>query len=121
MPIVIVGMWLVASCTTTKYIPVHTTNTEYVNKIQYDSVYVHDSIDKLMKGDSVVITNYKYVYKTNVKVDTFIKTDTIPIPVPVIETKEVNRLKWYQKILIALGSISVVFFSFKLGRLIKWK
>lgn len=55
-------LFICASCATTKYVdrpvPVETVRTEYVNQYYKDSVYVHDSIDRFVSGDTVFI--YKY-------------------------------------------------------------
>lgn len=89
----------------TRYIeiPVETIKTEYINKIQYDSIYVHDSIDRYMKGDTVFLTNFKYINKYVLKTDTLIRQDTIPVIQKVEIVKEVNRLKNWQIILMCLG------------------
>lgn len=39
--------------------------------------------------------------------DSIFITDSIQVPSPVVETKEVNKLKWYQEILIYLGLLCV--------------
>lgn len=90
-----------ASCTTTKYVdrpvPVETVRTEYVNQLYRDSVFVHDSIDRYISGDTVYQYKYKYIYKYLNKTDTIVKTDSIEVPVEVktVEVKEVNKIRWY--------------------------
>lgn len=95
-------------------VPVETVKTEYIHDTRIDSVYVRDSIDRWMSGDTVFIykehTKYKYLNKT----DTLIKTDTIPkiIKTEVIKEVEVNRLKWYQKALMWLGGVLTLILTF---------
>lgn len=103
---------LLISCTTTKYVdvPVETIKTEYINSTKVDSVYVKDSIDRYVKGDTVFIykehNRYKYLNNT----DTIIKVDSIPkiIKVETIKTVEVNHIKWYQKFLMWIGGASLL-------------
>ncbi len=107
-------IFICASCTTTKYIdrpiPIETVRTEYINQLYRDSIFVHDSIDRYVKGDTVHQYKYKYIYKYFSKTDTIIVNDTIQVPVEVktTEVKEVNKLKWYQKTLIYLGLVSLI-------------
>lgn len=90
---------IMTSCASTKYVevPVETIKTEYVTNYERDSIFVHDSIDRFTKGDTVFQTVYKYRYKQINKTDTVIKTDTIPkvITVEKVEVKEVNKIKWW--------------------------
>ena len=105
-------VFIFISCTTTKYIdrevPVETIKTEYINKYYKDSIYVHDSIDKFIKGDTVYQYKYKYIYKYLNKTDTLIIKDTIPTIINTVEYKEINVLKWYQKVLQLLGIVSLL-------------
>ena len=110
------------SCRTVKYIdrivvdsteievPITNTRIEYRDRFLYDSIYVHDSIFTLIKGDTVYISKNK---ETNRLVS---KTDTIKIPVEIIKTvtqteiqiKETNKLYWWQKSLMYLGLIVLI-------------
>lgn len=105
----------------TRYIeiPVETIKTEYINKIQYDSIYVHDSIDRYMKGDTVFLTNFKYINKYVLKTDTLIRQDTIPVIQKVEIVKEVNRLKNWQIILMCLGYGFIIVVGYKVIKKIK--
>ncbi len=111
-------MVLLSSCTTTKYIPVETIKTEYVYKtdsvLMHDSIHVHDSVFIHSKGDTVWYekwhTKYVDVIKEVVKVDSFIKTDSIQVPYPVekkLSKWEQTKLNWGGEAI--LGMI-VVFF-----------
>lgn len=117
-------MILSISCTTTKYIEVpveiETIKTEYINQLYKDSIYIHDSIDRYISGDTVYLYKQKYIYRYLNKTDTIvneIKTE-IPVEIKTIEVKEVNKLKWYQSILVVIGGISTALILVFLGGLI---
>lgn len=101
---------LLASCSAQKQIievPVETVKTEYIHDTKIDSVYVRDSVDRYVKGDTVFIykehTKYKYLNKT----DTIVRVDSIPkiIKIETVKEVEVNHIKWYQKALMWIGGI----------------
>ena len=77
---------LLASCASTKYVPVESVKHDsvYVNQIVKDSVYVKDSV-LIVKGDTVTEYRYKYIYQYKDRTDTLYitKTDTIRVPYPV--------------------------------------
>ncbi len=80
------GMWL-SSCRSIQYVPVDTIKTEYkyIDRIQHDSIYQKDSVMYYVKGDTVFVDKYKYLYKYLFinKVDSFVKVDSIQVPYPV--------------------------------------
>lgn len=78
---------LLSSCRTiTKVVEVPVIKTKYIVKEKTDSILIHDSIDRVIKNDSVIIdrwhTQYKYIHC----VDTVMKTDTITQVVKETET-----------------------------------
>lgn len=77
---------LLASCTSTKYVPVESVKHDsvYVNQIVKDSVYIKDSV-LIVKGDTITEYRYKYIYQYKDRTDTLYitKTDTIRVPYPV--------------------------------------
>lgn len=115
------------SCKTTREVEVpvyiETVRTEYINQLYKDSVYIHDSIDRYISGDTVYLYKYRYLYKYLNRVDTICRTDSIEVPVPIkeIQIQEVNKIKWYQSLLMWLGGIAVIVAAFKIGTLIKGK
>ena len=120
-------IFICASCTTTKYVdrpvPVETIRTEYVNQLYRDSVFIHDSIDRYVQGDTVYQYKYKYIYKYLNRTDTVVKTDSIEVPVEIktTEVKEVNKIKGYQSFLMyfGLGFILILLYkAIKFGRTI---
>ena len=116
------------SCKTVKYIdrtivdstkiavPITNTKIEYRDRFLYDSIYVHDSIFTLIKGDTVYISKNKETNRLVNKTDTIIRTDTIKIPIEItktvtkteIQVKETNKLYWWQKSLMYLGFIVLI-------------
>lgn len=115
------------SCTTTREVevPVYIKEieTQWIKQLQKDSIYIHDSIDRYISGDTVYLYKYKYIYKYLNNTDTIYKTEykEKPIPVKQIEIKEVNKIKWHQSALMWLGGIFIIIASFKLGKFIKGK
>lgn len=99
--ILLVSAICLSSCRT-QYIPVETVRTEYKTRdsVRYDSIYKHDSIFYLIKGDTV----YKYVKQIEYKylfinrTDTILKTDSIQVPYPVEK-----RLSRWQTLKMELG------------------
>ena len=124
----IIATIALTSCRTIKYIdrttvdsteiavPITNTKIEYRDRFLHDSIYVHDSIFTLIKGDTVYIYKNKETNRLVNKTDTIIKTDTIKVPVEITKTvikaethiKEVNKLYWWQKILMSIGGIVFV-------------
>lgn len=100
---------LLCSCTTTKVVevPVETVRTEYVHNTKVDSVFVKDSIDRWMKGDTLYIYKEHTKYKYLDRVDTVVRVDSIPkiVKIETVKEVEVNHIKWYQKILMWIGGI----------------
>lgn len=88
----------------TQYIPVESVRTEYKTRdsIRFDSIYQHDSIYALVKGDTVYQYRYKYLYRylTTNRTDTILKRDSIRVPYPV--EKQLNR---WQSFKIKLGGV----------------
>lgn len=110
-------MFSFIGCTTTKYVPIESVRTEYINKVEKDTVIINN--DRLVKekGDTIYITETKYIYKTKNKIDTILRIDTIPIIQEVEVIKEVNKLKDWQVILMVLGGGMVAVIGYKVIRL----
>lgn len=110
-------MLFMCSCTTTKTVevPVEKVRTEYIQNTRIDSVFMRDSVDRWMKGDTVYIykerTRYRYINNT----DTVCRTDTVTdvVTVDVVREVEVNHIKWYQKVLMSLGAIALVLMGYR--------
>lgn len=107
----------------TVYVPVKEVHTEYVTKTdtfrQKDSIFCHDSVYIHSVGDTVWFekwhTKYRDKIKEVVRIDSFIKNDSIPVPYPVEK-----KLAFKEKILISLGKflpvcflVSIIYFFIK--------
>ena len=108
---IMLAILMLSACkTTTKVVevPVEVVKKEYIHNTKIDSVYIRDSIDRWQKGDTLYITKWHTKFKYINKVDTIVKTDSIPKIVPVVKEVEVNHIYWYQKLLMWLGGITIV-------------
>ena len=79
--------------------------TEYKDRIQRDSIHLYDSVLVKMKGDTVWLEKYKYLYRDKFVRDSIFKTDSIQVPYPVEVEKEVNRLTSFQSFQVWCGRI----------------
>ena len=104
-------------------IPVEVVKKEYIHDTKIDSIYIRDSIDRWQKGDTLYITKWHTKLKYINKVDTIVKTDSIPKIVPVVKEVEVNHIYWWQKTLMYVGFLVVIILlsiiGFKLYKLIR--
>lgn len=104
-------------------IPVEVVKKEYIHNTKIDSVYIRDSIDRWQKGDTLYITKWHTKFKYINKVDTIVKTDSIPKIVPVVKEVEVNHIYWWQKSLMYIGVLVVIILlsiiGFKLYKLVR--
>ena len=120
--ITIILVTILCSCKSTKYIEVpvevEKIKTEYIVDHRVDSIYERDSINIYSKSDTIFIykerVQNKFIYKT----DTVVKTDSIPylVETKTVTTKEINILKWYQKMFMYLG-----IFALGIGALLLYK
>lgn len=124
--VIILGMlvlWALCSCTKTEYITVEKVrkDTTYINKVQRDSIYLHDSTFVKVAGDTVWIERWHTKWQNHLEHDTVYKarTDSVPVPYPVTKYVE-KKLSWFQKTLIGVGILSlmalIVFIAIKLKR-----
>lgn len=97
-----------SSCTTTKYVtvPEYHTDTVMVNKVQKDSVFLHDSTYVYEKGDTFYMERWhtKYVLKELHDTTYISKRDTIPAPYPV-EKEVPAELTWWQQTRLHIANI----------------
>jgi len=119
--LLVVG-WL-TSCTTTRVVTVERVknDTTYITKQQRDSIWLHDSIHVMERGDTISIERWHTKYIEREIHDTLYraKTDSIPVPYEVI--KEVPaELSWWQTARIHLANILLyailIFGIIKLGK-----
>lgn len=119
--LLLVGLLLFSCRTNTVYVPVENVRTEkeYIDRWQRDSVYLHDSIFVAQRGDTIWLEKYKTLYKEVIRHDSVFVTDSIRIevPYPMVEVKEVNRLRTWQILLMCLGGVLIGATAY---RILRW-
>lgn len=109
-------IWLFSSCKPQLiHVPVESVRTEYKDRIQRDSIHLHDSILIKMKGDTVFLEKYRYLYRDKIVRDSVFRTDSVQVPYPVEVEKEVNRLTSFQSFQIWCGRILLLLIIGLLG------
>ena len=113
----IIGLWalflmtMCTGCTTTKYVtvPEYHTDTLRLVKVQHDSLVLKDSVYIREKGDTVLIERWHTQYKWREMHDTTYvsKTDSVPVPVPVIQEVPAE-LTWWQQTRLYLANILLI-------------
>lgn len=109
--VILFVMSMFCKCTTVRYVPVTEYRDRYVNKtdtlMRTDSVWVHDSISVLIRGDTVFKDKYsiryrdRFVYRN--KSDTVIVRDSIPYKV--VEQTKISKT---DKVFLKIGKVSSV-------------
>ena len=95
-----------------KEVPVVLHDTVAKNIWRIDTTIVKDSVYFAVKGDTIFKERYNTKWRIKVAHDTINKF--VEKPVEVIrnnvktETKEVNRIYWWQKVLILIGGASLI-------------
>lgn len=102
--LVLFALFLLVSCKTRyieveKYVDRLQTETEYL----HDSIYVHDSTYIHHKGDTVYMDKWHTKYIERTYTDSFIKTDSIRVPVPYYIEKKLN---WWQRAKMDFGGFA---------------
>lgn len=106
-------VYMFSGCKSVEYVevPKIQKEIEYRDRVQRDTVYVHDSIYVHQKNDTIYVDKYKYVYREHIKTDTaFIyKSDTI------VKTYQIEKklTKW-QKAKMNVGGYAIFLFIFLL-------
>ena len=96
-----------------KEVPVVMHDTVASNIWRIDTTIVKDSVYFAVKGDTVFKEKYNTLWRIKVSHDTINKF--VEKPVEVLrtsiktETKEVNRLHWWQKVLMIIGGASLMY------------
>ena len=102
--LILFTLLLLVSCKTRyieveKYVDRLQTETEYL----HDSIYVHDSTFVHHKGDTVYMDKWHTKFIERIHTDSFIKTDSIRVPVPYYVEKKLN---WWQRMKMDFGGIA---------------
>lgn len=105
----------------------HTIESVKVDHIR-DTLIQRDSVYHYIKGDTTIIERWHHVQGQSIitRVDTLHIYDSVPYPVTTTQIKEVtkveevNVLRWWQKLLMGIGGISLVVFAllgaYKIGK-----
>ena len=121
--LIVLCVLLFLSCTTTRTIevPVETIKKEYIHDVKIDSRIIKDSIDRWYRNDTTYIYKERVSFKYKTRLDTIIKTDTIPKILSIEKEVKVNSIYWYQKLLMWIGSLSLILLILYLYRKFKLK
>jgi hypothetical protein len=119
--LMMIALWL-TSCTTTRVVTVEKVkaDTTYITKHQRDSIWLHDSIHVMERGDTIRIERWHTKYIEREVHDTLYraKTDSIPVPYEVI--KEVPRKStWFERTMFSVGIIALMALALFLAMKIK--
>lgn len=107
---------LAVSCSTTRVVEVPVEKVRVETEIGYvrDSIFVRDSIDRFIYGDTVFINKTHTKVIERCRIDTVTRCDSIPVVTEVEVVKEVNVLYWWQKLLIGMGIVAIAIIILKL-------
>ena len=122
---------LCCSCTKrvyeTQYVeqPVYLHDTLRSTIYSHDTTIVKDSVFFSINGDTIVRERYNTIERIKVAHDTIMRF--VEKPVEVVSTKqvckqvEVNRIYWWQKLLMVIGGIGVVVVGIMVNKLVDKK
>ena len=122
--ILLFALLLCCSCTKrvyeTQYIeqPVYLHDTLRSTIYSHDTTIVKDSVFFAVNGDTIVRERYNTIERIKVAHDTIMRF--VEKPIEVVREKnvekqvEVNRIYWWQKLLMWMGGIGLVGFAFLL-------
>ena len=108
-----------------KEVPVVMHDTVEQNIWRIDTTIVKDSVYFSIKGDTIYKERYNTLWKIKVAHDTISKV--VEKPVEVVrnsvktEKKDVNRLYWWQNVLMLIGCASLIYLVVQLVKLWKYK
>ena len=120
----VIACCLITSCRSVQYVPVESVRTEieYRDRLQRDSIHVHDSIHIRDKGDTVFVNRWHTVYKDKQLRETIYIENTDSVQVPYSVEKQLSRWQsikmvvggWAFGIIIALVLIITGWFAYRL-------
>jgi hypothetical protein len=116
MAVMIFFSLLLVSCKTQQPTIVEkvVTNTEYIDRIKYDSIYIDNYVYVDKGADTITITktNIEYRYKKLVDSVEVLKVDSIPYEVQVVEI--VERMNNHQRTMYWLGWLAILIVGLRL-------
>ena len=112
--LILLFLLLLCGCRT-EYVPIESVryDSEMVEKLMRDSVYVRDSVYLKEKGDTIYKYKDRFVYVYKNRVDTFFveKIREVEVPVPVErkltwwERVKLNYAEWVIGVIVAMALI----------------
>jgi len=115
---IVLGMvvcWMLGGCSprvveVERPVVVEQTHTQTHTDIVRDTLIWRDSVYHYVQGDTVRIERWHHVANVSKMIVADTIRDTIPRIVTVKETvvQEVNRLHWWQKVLMTVGIIGII-------------
>ena len=131
--IVLILLLLLLCCSCTKRVyetqyveqPVYLHDTLRSTICSHDTTIVKDSVFFAINGDTIVRERYNTIERIKVAHDTIMRF--VEKPVEVVSTKEVckqvevNRIYWWQKLLMVIGGIGVVVVGIMVNKLVDKK
>jgi hypothetical protein len=110
--LIILGLSMLTSCSTVKYVPVETVRveTETVERVVRDSILKFDSIYIHERADTVWVERYSLQYRDRWKTDSIKIVDSVAVevPYPVEVEKRVNYVNGWQNFQMWLGRILLI-------------
>ena len=107
----------------TEYLTIRDTDTVRELRWQRDSIYIFEKETTTQSGDTIFIDRLHYEYRDKSASDTvrLVKTVTIKKRLYFTKEKEVNRLKWWQTVLMWSGGVlwlcAIVAGAWKIGKM----
>lgn len=102
------SVMLLAGCTSTKYVPVESVRTEYVDResVRVDSVTLLDSVIIRSAGDTVLIEKWRWRDRVSIVRDTVetVRTESVAVPYPV--EKQLTR---WERAKVDFGGLAIAF------------
>ena len=118
--IILVFILALSSCKTIQEVPVEVVKykTEYIDRYKLDSILIKDSVDRFIKGDTLILYKQKLITRYIVSKDTINTTDSIEKPVYITKTVTTNKMNKVQSWLFYIGIATVLYGVYWLIRLI---
>ena len=129
--LILLLLLLCCSCTKrvyeTKYVeqPIYLHDTLRSTIYSHDTTIVKDSVFFSINGDTILRERYNTIERIKVAHDTIMRF--VEKPVEVVSTKqvckqvEVNRIYWWQKLLMWMGGIGVVVVGIMVNKVVNKK
>ena len=131
--IVLILLLLLLCCSCTKRVyetqyveqPVYLHDTLRSTIYSHDTTIVKDSVYLSINGDTIVREKYNTIERIKVAHDTIMRFVEKPVEVVrennVCKQVEVNRIYWWQKLLMVIGGIGVVVVGIMVNKLVDKK